>query len=100
MASHEPADAEWRHPLGVGDVAVERAQYAVEELRSAPGPCLQCRNEAQRYRARRVWTFPRHHPSALARMPATLLRRNDRQISGTPVRERTERTNGTLCLCQ
>ncbi len=85
MARHQSTHTQWRDSVGMGDLAVKRAEHTMEERRSTRGLRVQHRHEAQHYRARRLWFVPRHHSGAIACVPGALLWWDDWQVSGATV---------------
>src|SRR5213082_485369 len=99
MASNEPAHAEWGPPMGVGDLALECVENAMEELRSTTGRRVQRGYKAQSSAACGFRIIPRNDPGAAAGMPASVLRRHEWQIPRSPFGGFSGCKDAAFCLC-
>src|SRR6266568_7559 len=107
MACHKESHAERRNSLGMGDLAVERAEHTMEELRPSARRGLQSRDQKECCSARWLWTLPRDHSSAPAGMPDSIVRRDaehraaeQRQVSGPAVRGQSECQDRAIRVCK
>src|SRR6266568_5342666 len=107
MACHEESHAERRDSVGMGDLAFERAEHTMEELRPSAGRGLQGWNQEECCFARRVWTLPWDDPGAFAGLPNSIVRRHSQhcaaqqwEIPGAAVRGQSERQDRAIRVCK
>src|SRR5260370_11043028 len=100
MAGHEPAHAQRRYSLGMGDLALGRAEHAVEELRPTHWLGIQPWYKKEFCDTQRLRTVPWNHPCSAARMPNSVLRRDHWKVSGPLLRGFAWCHHAAICLCQ
>src|SRR5260370_41699277 len=98
MAGHEPAHAQRRYSLGMGDLALGRAEHAVEELRPTHWLGIQPWYKKEFCDTQRLRTVPWNHPCSAARMPNSVLRRGHFEGIGPPPPGLTSCDPPAVCL--